>query len=183
MKSVQGQRGATLVVSMIMLMVITVLVVYSIRSGNINLRIAGNMQRQGEAMMASQQVIERVIEQIKTVDNIALIPAQNVTITNAGASYTVTTNAMGAAGSCILSVAVPAGELSDTNPDDQPCFEDLGGKEPMIGADGKPLPGAPSGCKNQTWEVRASINETTFGTQLTQVQGIKLRVPAITACP
>lgn len=183
MTSVQGQRGATLVVSMIMLLVITVLVVYAIRSGNTNLRIAGNMQRQTEAMMASQQVIEQVIEQIKTTDNIALIPAQNVTVSNAGASYTVTTNSLGAAGSCVLSVTVPASELSDTNPDDQPCFEDVGQGNPIFDATGKPLPGSPTGCKNQTWEIRASVNETVFGTQHSQVQGIRLRVPAVTACP
>ncbi|MGH8830136.1 MAG: pilus assembly PilX family protein, partial [Polaromonas sp.] len=62
------QQGATLLVGMIMMVVLTLLVVFSLRSGNTNLRIAGNMQTQAEAAAATQQVIEQVIEQIKVTE-------------------------------------------------------------------------------------------------------------------
>lgn len=181
MRPMPQQKGATLVVSMIMLMVLTVLVVYSIRSGNTNLRIAGNMQRQTEALMATQQVIEQVIEQIKTVDSMALIPAQSVAVTNAGATYTVTTNSLGAAGACILEVPVSSADLSPSNPDDVQCFESQDGDR-AIKADGTTTT-APLACKQQHWEVQASVNDATSGTQLTQMQGITIRVPGTVTCP
>lgn len=181
MRSVQGQRGATLVVSMIMLIVLTVLVVYSIRSGNTNLRIAGNMQRQTEALMSTQQVIEQVIEQIKTVDNIALIPAQNVSVTNAGATYSVTTNSLGAVGACILEVAVANADLDPANPDDVQCFESQDVDRAITS--GGTMSTTLSTCKQQHWEIQAGVNDATSGTQLTQVQGITIRVPGTVACP
>ena len=56
-----NQRGATLIVSLIMLVVLTLLVVSGIRFSSSNLRIAGNMQAQEEAATLAQQVIEQII--------------------------------------------------------------------------------------------------------------------------
>ena len=55
------QTGATLITALIMLIVLTLLVVSGIRSSSTNLRIAGNMQMQEEAIAAAQQAIENVI--------------------------------------------------------------------------------------------------------------------------
>lgn len=62
MKRLQfGQSGASLVVSLIMLVVITLLALSAINSSNINLRIAGNMQTRDEARSAAQQAIEQFV--------------------------------------------------------------------------------------------------------------------------
>ena len=61
MSTIKNQNGATLITSLIMLIVLTLLVVSGIRSSNTNLRIAGNMQMQEEAITAAQFAIERVI--------------------------------------------------------------------------------------------------------------------------
>lgn len=181
MKLQQSQGGATLIVSMIMLIVLTVLVVYAIRSGNGNLRIAGNMQRQGEALMATQQAIEQVIEQVKASNNITLIPAQSVTVTSAGASYTVTTNSLGTTGACITEVSLASADLNPSNAADVPCFQSQD-VDKAIKADGT-LTTAPSACKQQSWEIQASLNDNASGTQMTQVQGITIRMPATASCP
>ena len=55
------QIGATLITALIMLIVLTLLVVSGIRASNTNLRIAGNMQMQAEAIAAAQQAIEKAI--------------------------------------------------------------------------------------------------------------------------
>lgn len=52
------QAGVSLVVSLIMLVVITLLAISAIKSSNINLRIAGNVQSRDEARAAAQQAIE-----------------------------------------------------------------------------------------------------------------------------
>jgi len=55
------QAGASLLVSLIMLVVITLLVVSAINSSNVNLRIAGNMQARDEVRAAAQQAIEQFV--------------------------------------------------------------------------------------------------------------------------
>lgn len=59
MRSVQ--TGASLIVSLIMLVVITLLALSAINSSTINLRIAGNMQARDEARSAARQAIEQFL--------------------------------------------------------------------------------------------------------------------------
>jgi Tfp pilus assembly protein PilX len=55
------QQGATLVVSLIMLVVLTLLVVSAILIGNTNLKSVGNLQSRNEATAAAQQAIEQIL--------------------------------------------------------------------------------------------------------------------------
>ncbi len=57
----QGQRGVTLVVGLIFLLVMSLLAVSAIRFSSVNLRIAGNAQAQVEATAAAQTAIEQVM--------------------------------------------------------------------------------------------------------------------------
>ena len=56
-----AQRGATLVVGLIMLVVITVMVTTSFTLSTANLKSVGNMQYRNEAIAASNAAIERVL--------------------------------------------------------------------------------------------------------------------------
>lgn len=56
-----SQSGASLIISLIMLVVITLLALSAINSSTINLRIAGNMQARDEARSAAQQAIEQFL--------------------------------------------------------------------------------------------------------------------------
>ena len=174
MKFCNKQRGATLVISLIMLVVVTMLVVYSIRSGNTNLRIAGNMQSQEEAVAATQAVIEKVIEQIKVTDNITLITAQTVTLPTGGVAASVTPV-------CRFSVPVLNETLNSSNANDIPCFASQDVDLP-IKSDGT-MSSKPSSCKQQTWEIQASVADTATGASVTQIQGLAIRVPTTVACP
>lgn len=177
MNSRRKQQGATLVISLIMLMVVTVLVVYSMRSGNTNLRIAGNMQYQAESAMATQQVIEQLIEQIKVTDNIDSIPAQTIPVTMGGVTYSVVTTPMN---KCLMEVPILNSELNPAVAEDVPCFENPD-MDAAIKADGT-LTTKPSACKNQLWEIQADVTEATSGAKVTQVQGLALRANAIVTC-
>jgi Tfp pilus assembly protein PilX len=61
MTTMQRQRGVAMVIGMIMLVLITLLVVSSINSGSVNLRIAGNMQAEEGARAVAQQAVEQVM--------------------------------------------------------------------------------------------------------------------------
>lgn len=177
MRTRKKQQGATLVISLIMLMVVTVLVVYSMRSGNTNLRIAGNMQYQAESTMATQQVIEQLIEQIKVTDNIGSIPAQTIPVTMSGVTYSVATTPMN---KCLMEVPILNSELNPSVAEDVPCFENPD-MDAAIKADGT-LTTKPSACKKQLWEIQADVTEAASGAKVTQVQGLALRASATTTC-
>ena len=116
------QRGATLLIGMIMLVVLTLLVLFAIRSGNTNLRIAGNMQTQAEVGAAAQQAIEQVIEQIKLpTTDISQIKAQTVTVPVGNTTYNVAVKAMG--NKCLMEIPVLNSALNPSNANDVPCFE------------------------------------------------------------
>lgn len=172
-----SQRGATLLVAMIMLVVLTLLVVFAIRSGNSNLRIAGNMQVQAEAGAATQQAIEQVIEQIKVTEDISLIGAQTLPVAMGNANYSVAVQPLN---KCLLDVPVLNSTLNPANDNDVACFDNPD-VDPVYDASGKPL-SKPSACKNQTWEIVASVEDTNSGAKVTQVQGINVRVPATVNC-
>src|SRR5579864_9453925 len=54
------QRGATLVIGMIMLVLVTLFVLAAINMSTLNLRIMGNEQSRNESIAAAQQAIEQV---------------------------------------------------------------------------------------------------------------------------
>ncbi len=55
------QRGATLVIGMIMLVLVTLFVLAAINMSTINLLIMGNEQARNESIAAAQQAIEQVV--------------------------------------------------------------------------------------------------------------------------
>lgn len=172
------EKGAILLVSMIMLVVLTLLVVFAIRSGNTNLRIAGNMQSQAEATAVTQQVIEQVIEQIKVTENIALIAAQSVPVSVGAVTYNVAVAAM--ASKCVFEIPVLNSALNPANANDLPCFESPDVDKAITA--GGTLTSKPSACKTQQWEIEAGVTDGASGAKVTQVQGITIRVPATVTC-
>jgi Tfp pilus assembly protein PilX len=170
------QSGATLVVSLIMLVVLTLLSVSAIRFGLVNLKIVGNTQTEAEASAAAQAGIEQVIDLIKSVENIDAIAAATPAISTGGTSYNVTL----AKPTCQFSVAVLNSTLDPTNANDVACFE---GQDPekLLNADGT-LTTTPSACNSQQWEIRADVADPGSGTTLSMVQGITVRVPAQVQC-
>ncbi|HZN86576.1 MAG TPA: PilX N-terminal domain-containing pilus assembly protein, partial [Burkholderiales bacterium] len=61
MRSAIRQRGATLVIALIMLVLLTLFAVSSMNTANTNLRVVGNMQSRNEALYAAQETLETVI--------------------------------------------------------------------------------------------------------------------------
>lgn len=59
--SARRQRGATLIVALIMLVLITLLVVNAFTLSSSNLKAVGNMQTRDESLAAANQALERVI--------------------------------------------------------------------------------------------------------------------------
>lgn len=85
-----NQRGMTLVVGLIMLLVITLFVVSAIRLSTANLRTVGNMQARNEAAAASQRAIEDMMSSTAAFTTPALITASpTVTVAVNKTDYSV----------------------------------------------------------------------------------------------
>ncbi|MGQ0522218.1 MAG: pilus assembly PilX family protein [Betaproteobacteria bacterium] len=82
--SMTHQRGATLLVSLIMLVVLTLFAVTGFNLSSVNLRIAGNFQMQKTMEAAAQQAIEQVISASASFGGLKQdisVPPYTVTVT------------------------------------------------------------------------------------------------------
>lgn len=168
------QSGATLIVSLVMLVVLTLLVVAAIRSGSTNLRIAGNTQVKVEANAAAQQAIEQVINTDFTTTPVS----QTVTVDMGATTYSVAVSTPVCNNTVPIYSDDPSLDHSDEN--DKLCFEE-NPPPPILDANGKPIP-VETKCKSQQWEVQADITDPNSGVQVTQHQGVTKRTYLPTSC-
>lgn len=174
------QQGATLLIGMVMLVVLTLLVVFSLRSGNTNLRIAGNMQSQAEAAAATQQVIEQVVGDLAlAATDISLVEAQKITVANGNANYIVQVETM--VGKCIFTAPVLKSQLDPAKANDLPCFASVD-TDGAVTAAGK-LTTQPPSCSTQQWNIVAEATDAVSGAKVAMVQGVTVRVPSTVTCP
>lgn len=172
------QEGMTLVVALVMLVVLTLLVVSAVRFGNINLRIAGNMQAETEAQAAAQVALEQMINTINNSPNISAIAEQtNVPVSTGRDSYAVSVSRP----ACVFTKNILTPQLDPTDEADLPCFEGENG-DPLVTSENT-LTQAPSACKNQQWDVQAEVDDNDSGVKLTLLQGVSVRVGAEVVCP
>lgn len=83
--SSRAQRGVTLFVSLIMLVLITLMVTTAFTMSTTNLRSVGNMQSRDEAIAAANNAIEQVLSSPFSDDPAAAAEEINVDINNDGA--------------------------------------------------------------------------------------------------
>jgi Tfp pilus assembly protein PilX len=171
----RGQSGATLLVSMIFLVVLTLIVVSAIKVANVNTKVVGNMQIQKEAEAAAQQAIETVISTDFTT--LATPPTQTVDSGQAGSSYTVTLNP---SPTCISVKPIKLSELDASNAEDVPCY--ASGAAQNTGIVGAGTSGD-SMCANSNWEITATATSSSVATTSTTVrQGVATRVALGSSC-
>lgn len=178
----QRQRGISLVLGLIMLILMTLLAVSAFQASNVNLRLAGNMQVRQETLAAAQTAIEQVLSSPAFVD--PTTPPAAATVPLNGASYTVNFTP---APTCKSIVDIPSEDLVPTNPDDFVCIPSaaLPGSGSGIFLAGGP-PTAPSYCSNTRWAVTANVADASSGANTTLEQGVAIRISkakALTGCP
>jgi Tfp pilus assembly protein PilV len=178
----QRQRGISLILGLIMLILMTLLAISAFQASNTNLRLAGNMQVRQETLAAAQTAIERVLSTPAFVD--PTTPPAAATVPLNGVSYTVNFTP---APACRSVVDIPSEDLVPTNPDDFVCIPSaaLPGSGSGIFLAGGP-PTAPSYCSNTRWAVSADVADASSGAHTTLEQGVAIRISkakALTGCP
>ena len=176
---IRRQRGATLVIALIMMVVITLLAVSSLGTTNMNLKVVGNMQSRGEALHATQQAIETVISTplfIANPSNAVLVPCGTANTLCADVSgdgvadYTMRLNP---APSCVSVKPIKVSELNLSNAEDLGC---AAGQAQQFGVVG--VASGDSLCANTAWDITAETTSTVSRTRVTVTQGVAVRINA-----
>ncbi len=181
------QHGATLLVSMIMLILMTLLVVSMFYFGKGNLQIVANMQQQHEVVSAAQGTVERAISSSLFFTNPSSVFPTPCTTAN---TLCVDSNNDGVADITVVLTPVPSCIKVQTilnSALDLSNSEDLGctvGVQQSFG-----VAGATSGnsmCASSTWEITAVANDAVTEAQASVTQGVSVRIAtddASLSCP
>ncbi|MBI4983926.1 MAG: pilus assembly protein [Rhodocyclales bacterium] len=172
MRSRRAQRGATLVIGLVMLVLLTLLGMSAFNTGTSYFRVIGNMQYQAEAASAAQAALDQVLSRGSYFTDPTTAPTSiGVDINGDGnADYTVALTQP-----CLLSsVSVLNAELSDAVADDRKCKGTAGGKN--TGVMGQNPGGGASECARVTWRVTATVADsfTRASAQITEGTTVRM---------
>lgn len=178
MKYPSHQRGATLVVALIFLVLMTLFAINAFNSSNNNLRVVGNNQTRQESLSAAELAVEATISNdnfIQNPDGVANTPVQVDVDGDGQADYTAK---LSPAPQCyrakpILASDLPAAPKSPTTPDPYaPCRAAQRAGGTFIDHD-TPLTGTdPESCANSEWNVRAEVTDARTNAYVAVNQGV-----------
>jgi Tfp pilus assembly protein PilX len=185
------QRGITLVVSMIMLILITMLAITSFRLGSGNLQVVGNMQQRNQTLSAAQGAIEQVVSN----SNFSAVPTNAVPAPCIDASGVKQPNTacvdVNNDGTTDVTVAVGSTKANGQW-QNAPCVQqvkpvttaslDLSRAEDASCAIGVSqtfgVAGSSSGnsmCNEMLWDVEALASDSSQGASSTVAAGVRVR--------
>lgn len=184
--TIAQQRGAALIVSLIMLLLITILAVTAFRLGKSNLQIVGNIQQRDQAIAAAQAAIDTTISSVQFVATPSS-PVPNPCI----GSNTVCIAASGGPASsgtgeidvtvtptCDSIQPIPVTALNFADPNDAGCLVGTSQNFGLAGSSSND-----SMCSNTVWNIGAAARDTVTGATATVDEGAGVRVPSWTTCP
>jgi hypothetical protein len=171
---IPNQAGATLIVSLVFLVMITLMALTAFRLSNSNLKIVGNMQQHNQVAAIAQSAIETAISSTAFTNNPGTPTTTTVSINNSGqADVSVST-----VSTCLSARTIPEHELDLNAPEDQGC------------AMGSNLPFGTEGanhdmslCADTMWDIQVTATDTASNAHTVINEGAKVRVAAPANCP
>ncbi|MBE7941970.1 MULTISPECIES: hypothetical protein [Ramlibacter] len=163
--SARGQRGITLIVGLILLILITLMVTTAFTLNTTNLKAVGNMQFRNEVISAANRAVEVVIGSSFPTGFTSLPPQQTLTLNinndanpNRNPDYSVTVFTP----TCLSATTVTGGSNSSS----------CGG----FRAGG--LAGCQSSTYSSLWQIDATVTDSVTGAQVTLTQGFRQEISA-----
>lgn len=182
------QRGFTLLVALVMLLLVTMLAMSSFNLGKSNLQVVSNMQARNEAIAAADQTLEEVISstQFFTTPTDALRgPCKGVANTRCvdsnGDGKTDVTVTVTPAPKCVKAQAIKNTALDLSKSEDVGCVL---GSPPSFGVAGSVT--GDSLCEDSVWEVHAVATDAVTEASVEVARGVAVRVAkddVATSCP
>ena len=166
------QQGATLLIALIMLVVMTLFAITAIRTGNIGLKIVGNQQAQKRMEAAAAQAVEQVVSNLGNFDSAAVILPAATAAQRICINSTVAGTPPVAIPPNTCAVVAPGSFQVDVLP-----VRCVAAKRQTGGS----LTQAMSTYEN-TWEIVATVTDSLTGAKATYHQGMMIRMLA-SSCP
>ncbi|HET8744144.1 MAG TPA: hypothetical protein VFM98_00960 [Ramlibacter sp.] len=188
-----SQRGITLVMALIMLILLTVMALSTFNIGKTNLQIVDNAQQQIQAQNAAQAILDQVVSSPTFVETPGEVldnsncppeigaPANSRCVDLYGDGKTVVVVAMNPQPACTQVQVVPASKLDVANKEDLGCVL---GEQQNFGIEG--VNTGASLCSDSLWELNAKANEPVSRAEAVVARGVSMRVSndsVATACP
>lgn len=179
----RSQRGMTLLVGLIMLVLMTMIALTTFNVGKTNQAIVGNMQHRNEGIAAAEMAVEMAVSTTKFFDtpNAVFTPTANCTTNNAicidanGDGKTDFTVSLTPAPACLTARVIMNSELDLSKPEDLDCTTGVGQSYGVAGAaTGESL------CAESKWEINAEAEDLQTSTKVSVTQGFGVRIPAAT---
>ncbi|HYC34853.1 MAG TPA: PilX N-terminal domain-containing pilus assembly protein [Usitatibacter sp.] len=191
------ERGATLIVTLVMLIMLTLFAISAMNTSTTNLQIVGNMQKRTEALDATQLTIEKVI----SATAFSTTPANAVPDPCGGVPNTVCTDLNGDGVNDLTTTLTPApvcsqgrivkvSELIIASPsaEDVACLQ---AQQQGVFAVAGATSSGDSLCGKTVWDISAvtmatGSTATTTDVKFGATQGVGVRVKALdvtTSCP
>lgn len=175
----RGQRGFTLITTLIFLLIFMVSAVSMVGVSMVDVKVASNQQFQLEAHTAAQQGIEYVVSQPFTQNLITGTTPVPVSLYSSSAA-TYTAQVLAPVCEAVTPAVIPS---PPTTPQDQACAGSSGySTSGLINAG----PTTSATCSDTQWDVQSTVNDTSLSaTSVVLHQGISARmytIPAKAVC-
>ena len=165
------QKGATLLIGLIMLVLLTLMAITSFNLGKSNLQIVGNMQYRNETVRAAEEAVEAAIS---TPASVSAASASNIDINADGTPDVAVT---------ITPTLVQAHVLKNSALNLDPLAGQLGCT--LGQAQAFAIVGAATGnslCARTLYDLRVVATQAATNTSVELHQGVSIQVPADTVC-
>jgi hypothetical protein len=188
------ERGSTLIISLVFLLVFLVMALSIFRGSLTSSQAIGNMQWRNEAISAANETIDLLLSNANVATQTPVVVAQvNGADGKGGIPYDIngdntadvivrfpTIN--GVTGpQCVRVRPIPATELSPTRAEDAGCFTSstAGGIAVEGGGGATPASGPSSLCANSEWSMTVRATDASTSTSVDVTQGFAVRVPTV----
>ncbi len=172
-----GERGATLIVTLIMLLLMTLMVITAANLGGASMQAVGNMQQRDQVRAAVDETFEEIVSSTRFTDTPTAVFLKPCTVANSkcvdinGDGLPDVTVTLTVPPACVKAQVVPASALDLSKPSDAGCAV---GSAQETGVAGMASGG--SLCADSTWEITAVGKDNITQASVTETQGVAIRV-------
>jgi len=182
----RGQRGATLIVALIMLVALAMLSLWSFNSGTMNLRVVGNSQARQEVVAAAQAATEMTLSTPLFTQDPLAVSAGAIPIDIDGDTLPDYQAQLSPAPSCYRVRVLKVNELDPASEGDRACLGSSTAQNPGIEIAGAASSTGDSLCADSEWNVRAVVTDARSHATAAVNQGVAVRAlttDTASACP
>lgn len=172
----RAQRGSTLIVTLLFLVLMSMFAVSGFNSSSANLRVVGNMQARQESTAAAQAGVENTISSIAFTTDSEGVAATPVPVDINGDGTTDYQVRMVPKPHCYRVRAIKSAQLDPALASDLACMRSGVVQLPGLESADLAASSGDSMCAQTEWNIRAEVADGRTGAKVGVNQGVAVRV-------